>query len=44
MIYEVGAESPFATDEDEESDEAESDTLILGMNDPEAPTGASENK
>ena len=44
MIREVGVEPPFATDEDEELDEAESDTPILGMNDPETSTGASENK
>lgn len=44
MIREVGVEPPFATDEDEELDEAESDTPILGMNDPETSTDASENK
>ncbi len=44
MIREVGVEPPFAADEDEELEEGESQTPILGMNDPETSTGASENK
>lgn len=41
MIREAGVEPPFAADEAEEAEQSAPETPILGMNDPEAPEGAS---